>query len=305
MGLCGCYPACACQMRAGNDLVSVTGTGDANDPFVVSGVETPFSIQPLNTAIAYEQAGPYGHAPKLGVRVENSPTIALSMGPGGLSAHLLQAPGAGGGVPSGTPLPTFANVAPDGYLMMTGPNRAGYVPINSYPTLFGVLGHMLGPDRGDGTFYVGLPDDHFLVTQGTRGPIGTKGGEAEVPLGEQHLPPHTHPATDIDGLDSPAGEHSHTPATAGRSFVTVDTASLTQVRVKEDGTGNVDLVVSANDTTAEPGVNWTQRNNGATSTTPNHQHDDADGGVTVGPTGGGQSHNNMPPFVVVNYMVKT
>lgn len=307
MGLCGCYPACACQVEAGNALVTVTGTGDAADPFIISGNETAFSAANDDGGIEITPQGAYGHSPRFNLRLEDSETIALAVTETGLSAHLLLAPGEGGGVPTGTPLPTLGIVAPAGYLMLTGPNRAGYVDMDDYPALFAVVGHSLsgGVDPGDGTFYVGFPDDTFLVTHGTLGGVGTTGGENEVTLTEAELPPHDHDATDVDGFTSPAGAHSHTPGTVDRSFVTVETATLEQVRIAEDSNGNIDIVVCANDTVVEPGVDWTQQNNANTSTVGDHAHDAPDGGVTVGNAGSGEPHNNMPKYVVTNFMVKT
>lgn len=323
MGLCGCYPSCACQVEAGNDLVTVTGTGDATDPFVISGVETPLALENVDGGLTIQQLGPYGHSSRINLKFEDSDTIALGIGANGLFATLLNAPGEGGGVPTGTPLPWLANVAPAGYLMLSGPNKAGYVDIADYPALFAVIDHKLsgGVDPMDGTFYVGFPDDSTLITQGTLGGIGTPGGVMDVTLGASQIPNHGHGVSDPTHAHpgstlyiDPDGQHQHDGAGANQDFIVENSSPSSYEYLHIDAT-NVDTAGTFRMPSNGVEGGLSKKPNREALTYPDGQHDHAGSSITVvaaatgvavlDSTGGGGSHTNMQPYVVVNYMVKT
>ncbi len=303
MGLCGCYPACACALTAGNALVTIVGDGDpASGGWVVSGVETPLALGNDDGGVAVTLAGAYGHASRLNLVAEDSDTIALSVTPGvGLQAFLLNAPAEGGGTITGMPVAWLSNIAPLGYLMMSGPNYANYVSIATYPELFAVIGHMGSNyvDPLDGTFKIPDMTGKSIIGGGGAYALGQTGGAATVALAETELAAHAHSATDIDGFTSSDGAHTHTPATAGRSFITAETATITTKRVAENGAGAIVVAVSPD------GADFVQLNNGSTTSNGAHAHDTPDGGVTVGSAGSGTAHENMPPFLVGNWIIRT
>ncbi len=324
MGLCGCYPACACQLEAGNDLVTITGTGDSTDPFVISGVETPFSLTNDDGGLDVTPDGPYGHEPRANLRISDSPTIALVVTPeGGLSADLIVAPGEGGGVPTGAFFPWLTNVAPSGYLMLTGPNMAGYVDYGDYPALFAVVEHTMsgGVDPMDGTFYVGLPDDSALITQGTLGGIGTLGGVMDVTLGATQIPNHGHGVLDPGHGHAGStvtivsdGAHEHEAGTGGNAFfVTVNDIAGEAQREITEATVSPGNTFSIPTNTGTGASDFEQGTRGFTSNDGGHVHAgssvaiaDATTGVSViDMTGGGASHTNMSPYFVTNYIIKT
>lgn len=98
---------------------------------------------------------------------------------------------------------------------------------------------------------------------------GETGGEASVTLTQQTIPAHSHTAS-----VSSAGSHTHTAATfidSGNDHINNFSCSYT---ARQRGTATVD-------------------SSGA------HTHD-----ITIGNTGGGWPHNNMPPYYVLAFMMK-
>ena len=220
---------------------------------------------------------------------------------------------AGGEVPFGVPLEFWGDEAsvPANYSLCD----FSLIPIASAPALFAVIGFNAsgGVDPGGGMFHV--PDKRGYTTAGrdNMGGVsanrltdpnadvlgGTLGAES-VAIAVGNLPAHTHPlaitgaatgvtvnntttAISVNGAATGVsiigvGDHSHTPGTAGRSFVTAEDATLVQVRVSRDAGAvapdRVDLVVDQNDGNAEYG----QKNNNATSSNGAHSHGVSDPG---------------------------
>lgn len=307
MGLCSCKAECNCAIGPDdpdNGLLLILGNGNPEQGgWKLKVIETPIEASG-DGAIEVENAGAYGHSPTFALKVADSGTVALEVTPDGLVAHALNVDSTGGGTPTGVVEDYLGTVAPPGYVMGTGPNYPGYIPIADAPGLFGLVGHSEsgGVDPGDGTFLVPYLGEKVVVGAGGAYANGHVGGSNQISIAEANLPPHSHPATDIDGDTSSNGAHTHAPGSAGRSFVTAETAGLNQVRIQESGTGNVHIVASPS---ADPGIDWAQLNNANTNSSGSHTHDVPDGGVTVGSTGSGTPITHMPPHRVMNKIIKT
>lgn len=144
--------------------------------------------------------------------------------------------------------------------------------------------------------------------------LGTKAGIKLHKLSTSELAAHTHANTaaqaahDHGGFTGLDGGHSHTPGTAGRSFVTAENATLTQVRVARDAgaaaPNRVDIVADTNDGNADYG----QKNNPNTSSELDHKHtiSSVTPSITVtnASEGGGVAHNNVGPVLPVNFIIK-
>lgn len=169
------------------------------------------------------------------------------------------------GVPTGAILPYGGTAAPTGYLLCDG----SLVSRATYAALFAVLGTAYG--AGDGSTTFGLPDLRARVAAGYKaadadcGTLGGTGGAADVTLDATMIPAHSHGVTD--------GGHSH-------------------------GLTNATSVVQAGNVMAQtaPGASWK-------TATPSV--DSATTGIALANTGGGLSHENWPPFAVVNWIIKT
>jgi microcystin-dependent protein len=127
-----------------------------------------------------------------------------------------------------------------------------------------------------------------------------------VTLTELEIPSHTHTNT-----VSTAGAHTHTATTESAG-------SHSHTSNATGGQGNYGLALANGSNTVEDTDNssgelnvWTVpgaltiNNSGdhthtlTTGSSGNHNHT-----VTINNTGGGQAHENMPPYVVVNYIIK-
>jgi microcystin-dependent protein len=137
----------------------------------------------------------------------------------------------------------------------------------TYRRLFRAIGTAYGAGDGSTTFL--LPDlrDRFPVGAGGAYGLNAKGGADSVTLTTAQIPAHNHAAS-----TNTTGAHTH----GYENHVA--------------GTRNPDGVSS---TTVGPGP-------GTTTSSGDHSHT-----VSVGNTGGGGGHENRPPFIGVNFAIKT
>ena len=162
--------------------------------------------------------------------------------------------------------PTAALAAPTGWLLCQGQAISRTI----YAALFAAIGTTYG--AGDASTTFNLPDfrDRMIVGASPSRPIGTTGGEAAHTLSTAELPSHNHTGT--SGVDWP--DHSHTPGNSESAFAT--------------NLGN-------NFIAGGSGWGFQSSTGGASA---RHAH-------SIPSDGGGAAHNNMPPFVAVNVMIKT
>lgn len=312
MSLCGCYPACSCQLTVGTpELLSLIGNGDpATGGWTLSASETVFAASSSDDAIDIVPGGPYGHAPLFSLRIDDTDSVDLNIGPAGLTADVRIDPASpiplsinaqglsvSGIPPSVSPIPTgtildyFGIGSPSvDYLLCNGE----YVLQETYPALFAVIQHTAsgGIDPLDGTFK--LPDFRGRASVGPddmgSGPAGvltssnalgnTSGSETHV-LTEAQLADHSHTISHTHTVNIPAFESGNNNFTA--SFYR----------------GNVDEVTVANQThrhTIDPPLTTTSAastSNSGTSLTASF------------PVVNGAPHNNLQPYLVVNKIIKT
>lgn len=185
-------------------------------------------------------------------------------------------------IPIGSVMMWAGVAAPSGYLLCDG----SQVLISEYPGLYSILGTTFGPS--DMTSFT-LPDfrsrSPLGVGQGTglsNRTLGQEGGEEAVTLGVGEIPSHTHTgSTDL------AGSHSHASNAIG-------------------GQGNVGLAIADGTNTGT----GTDASLGELNiwTTPRALTINADGvhshPFTTAATGGSGSHNNMSPFLALNFIIK-
>lgn len=128
-------------------------------------------------------------------------------------------------------------------------------------------------------------EDKFLLSAGSTYSYGTTGGSATVTLTTDEMPVHTHTQNSHNHTQN---AHTHTGA-SGRAFVTdVSGKGINESRFTAVSSGSTYTV------RFESGDNWwgvpdvgntTATNQAQTATNQN--------------TGGGQAHNNMPPYLAV------
>lgn len=118
---------------------------------------------------------------------------------------------------------------------------------------------------GDNSSTFNLPDFSGRMPYG--GEVGETGGEAEVTLSVDEMPAHAH-----TGTAASAGAHTH-------SYSSPD------FRGSSLGSGNIAGMASSSHDTGSAGA---------------HTHD-----LSLNNTGGGQAHNNMPPYLGISFLIYT
>jgi microcystin-dependent protein len=174
--------------------------------------------------------------------------------------------------PIGVILAYGGGEAPPGYLMCDGstvPRNRDASTGYGFPELFGVIGSRFGDGNGTTTFHLPNTHDCFLLGAGSITGAGGNGGEQQHTLINEEMPMHTHSI-------SSDGSHNHTPG-AGGNFVTTNAPTSAQVNAPGFSGYTLEAYTSAN---------------GA------HSH----GGAT-GTGGGDTAHNNMPPYLGVEFII--
>jgi len=139
----------------------------------------------------------------------------------------------------------------------------------------------------------GTPDlrNRFIVGAGDDYIVGKSGGENSVTLTENQIPSHNH------SMNS-AGNHNHGGSTSTNG---AHTHSGSQA-LRGNGEDERNSVPSASDD-KNPGRTW----NFTVDSAGNHNHSistDGDHTHTINNTGGGQAHENRPPYYALAYIMK-
>lgn len=161
---------------------------------------------------------------------------------------------------------------PDGWLFCRGQQLFR----EAYAELFDVIGTRYG--EGDGSTTFNLPDfrDVFPVGAGNRYAPNSKGGADSVTLNTNHIPAHTHGKSGAVTNGITGGSHSH---------------SMNNIWSNGSGSNSA-YVMTANRTLST-------RNTAAATHThnlPAHEHTSV---------GGGQAHENRPPYIGINFIIYT
>lgn len=175
-------------------------------------------------------------------------------------------------IQAGIIYPFAGSTVPNGFLLCDGQA----VSRTTYAELFSVIGTTYG--EGDGSTTFNLPDlkGKFGLGSNDAYALGSEGGEAEHTLTVDEMPQHNHSAS-----TSSAGAHVH--GARYKSFsMTQTTSGYAVLRRNQSGDSydgtDTDAALSAG----------------------SHTHT-----VSVGNAGGGQAHNNMPPYTAINYIIST
>ena len=223
--------------------------------------------------------------------------------------------------------------APNGYLLCQGQA----ISRTTYANLFNVISTKYGV--GDGSTTFNLPDLRGRVPVGLSPSdndfktLGSKGGEKAHTLTVQEMPSHNHSATltinsggahTHSASSNSTGAHTHSvsgsAASAGAHTHEMNQSTFNKLDTQYGLTSSYpaynDRVIGNNGTssvsTRTAGahthtVSGTAASNGAHSHTitvnsgGSHSHT---GSVSIGNAGGGQAHNNMQPYIVLNYIIK-
>ncbi|WP_052466148.1 phage tail protein [Beduini massiliensis] len=236
-------------------------------------------------------------------------------------------------LPTGGTIPFPGETAPNGYLLCQGQA----VSRTTYSNLFNVIGTIYG--SGDGSTTFNLPDLRGRVPVGKDDrdtdlkTLGNKGGEKAHTLTAQEMPSHNHSATltinsggahTHTASSNSTGAHTHSvsgsAASAGTHYHDMDQSTFNKLDTKYGLTNSSpaynDRVVGLNSSTSigtrSAGAH-THSISGTAASAGGHSHTITvnsggahahTGTVSITNTGGGQAHNNMQPYIVLNYIIK-
>lgn len=178
-------------------------------------------------------------------------------------------------LPAGVLLPAALAAAPAGFLLCDG----AAVSRTTYKALFEAIGTAYGVGDGSTTFNVPNLTERVPVGKGASMALASIGGEKNHSLSEGEMPSHSHTFSGSTGVDSP--DHIH------------------EQQVLADGSGGVGL---RKDYDSDGTGTIFQQGVGTAGASARHTH--AFSGATTA-KGGGSAHNNMQPYQVVNYLIKT
>ena len=247
------------------------------------------------------------------------------------------------GVPNSVIMPAgviniFAgNIAPDGYLICDGRE----VSRTEYADLFAVIGTAYG--EGDGSTTFNLPDLQSRIPVGMSAEpefdqLGKTGGAKEHVLTVDEMPAHSHAGSTGEagghnhgGNTSSSGGHSHTGSTAtagahSHSGTTSTTGGHSHSYSRRNRTlnnagGIPEFYEAGGLSTVNTSTAGDHSHSLTTSTAGGHTHSlsistvadhshfittdgSHDHSVSIGESGGGNSHNNLQPYIVLNFIIK-
>lgn len=208
------------------------------------------------------------------------------------------------GVPIGGGCLWFTATAPTNFLLCKGQSLA---TIGTYAALFALIGYTYG---GSGPNF-NLPNfpDKFLIGAGANA-LGATGGVASVTLTSAQIPAHTHPVADpthnhaISQSVHAHGDPGHVHAASQ------DPHNHTYNHARGGIFGNLSGGATGGDdtqvvSTQQPAVHIGAALTGLLPALANVANVAAATGVTVGANaGGGGAHENRPPFLAINMIIR-
>lgn len=189
------------------------------------------------------------------------------------------------------------SVAPQGWLLCDG----SAVSRSQYSDLFGVVDTTYGDGDGSTTFNVPDLRGRVMIGASNSHPVASHGGEEAHSLTENELPQHSHSVPQhghANGITITAPSLSHTITQAAFTY----SAPSSPASV---GSGNRRTAYSGTTSTVatfstEVGVD----NHPAADCSVTGSIDDCDA-FDTDTAGVGDSHDNMQPFITMNYIIYT
>lgn len=199
------------------------------------------------------------------------------------------------GLPAGTIVQWPGATAPANWLICNG----SAVSRSTYSSLFSAIGTQYG--AGDGSTTFNLPDLRGKVSVGLDSAqtefntLGETGGAKTHTLTASELPTHSHPNT-LTNATVASSTHTHGSSTMLAGAYVGYWAARTSINWTATNSGGF----------TAPGANTTNSNQGTAifGNTDTPSATTTVGITNANNTGGDGAHNNLQPYVVLNYIIK-
>ena len=215
-------------------------------------------------------------------------------------------------IPIGFVIPFAGSIAPDKYLICNGSE----ISKSLYNKLYNIIGDSYGTAGDPENFKLPSAAGRTIIGAGlglnlTQRNIGDKGGTEAEKLGISQIPSHSHTISDNHTHSVTDAGHSHNLTDNGHTHNTSGYSIISRGQAtcwRPDGSGapesyalNINSVSTTNSSN--------QTTNSKTGITINNSQsnisiDAKTGSISLNTTGGDQAHNNMPPYLVMNYIIK-
>jgi microcystin-dependent protein len=203
---------------------------------------------------------------------------------------------------------------PEGYLLCDG----SFISIAEYPELVAVI----GTTYGEGVDTVALPNLTGRFPLGVSGShaLASTGGAETVTLAEGEMPAHAHTISShhhsipehshtVENHQHGLGSHTHTISPNPHTHAVLARANATsfgsaaRLGIAQGGTTN-DLVGEEASLTVNSGGSGLTGLGGAGNTSVQGEFNTNPTGLNTNQTGSGAAHNNMSPYLALNYIIR-